>query len=240
MRIIIHPKFQAESSFISEIPKRFETEGEMIYDGRNTVKRFRNNENEWIVKRYKNPNVFQQVAYSFFKKSKAERAYIYADKLRKANIDTPEGIAYIEEKKNGLLHFGYFISATCNDACVASALEGTYDYDLNLARAVAGFIVTLHSKGILYGELTLHNILYHKDEKGNFHFSVIHTSRSLFKKELTRMECLNNMKRVTHHRDLLEYIVEQYASFRRWDLFESVEAVIQALNKYEKRKKAKH
>lgn len=240
MKIIIHPKYQSASSFISEIPKRFETEGEMIYDGRNTVKRFKENENEWIVKRYKNPNIFQRIAYSFFKESKAERAFIYAAKLRKADINTPEGIAYIEEKQLGLLHFSYFISTACYDPCVASALEGTHDYDLNLASSVAGFFVTLHSKGILYGELTLHNILYHKDEKGNFHFSVIHTSRSLFKKELSRMECLNNLKKVTHHRDLLEYIVEQYASFRRWDLFESVEVVVQALYKYEKKRKAKH
>lgn len=239
MRIIIHPKFQAESSFISEIPKRFETEGEMIYDGRNTVKRFRNNENEWIVKRYKNPNVFQQVAYSFFKKSKAERAYIYADKLRKANIDTPKGIAYIEEKKLGLLQFSYFISTVCNDPCIFPALVETKDYDRRLADALTAFFVELHAKGILHGDLNLNNILYHQDKKGEFHFSVIDTNRSLFKASPTRLECLDNLKRVTHRRDLLEYIVERYASLRRWDLYESVETVMEALDKFEKRRQMK-
>lgn len=239
MKIIIHPKYQSARSFISEIPKRFETEGEMIHDGRNTVKRFKTNENEWVVKRYKNPNIFQRIAYSFFKKSKAERAYMYADRLRKADIDTPEGIAYIEDKKLGLLHFSYFISPACYDPCIFPALVDTKDYDHRLADALTAFFVKLHAKGVLHGDLNLNNILYHQDKKGEFHFSVIDTNRSLFKASLSRLECLDNLKRVTHRRDLLEYIVERYASLRRWDLYESVETVMEALDKFEKRRQMK-
>lgn len=239
MKIIINPKYQAAASLISQIPSRFEAEGEMVYDGRNTVKCFRYKDDEWIVKRYKNPNIFQQIAYSFFKKSKAERAFLYADKLLKAHIDTPEGIAYIEEKKNGLLHNSYFISTVCHDPCIFPELVETHDYDRSLADALAAFFVEMHTKGILHGDLNLNNILYHKDEAGGFHFSVIDTNRSLFKESPTRMECLDNLKRVTHRRELLAYIVEKYAGLRGWDLRESAETVIGALSKFEKRRKMK-
>jgi len=239
MKIVIQPQYQAASSFISQIPYIFETDGEMIYEGRNIVKRFWINNQEWIVKRYKNPNIFQQIAYSFFKKSKAERAYLYANKLRKADIDTPEGIAYIEEKKNGLLHSSYFVSTACNDPSTYPALVQTADYDHNLANSLAAFFVRLHTKGILHGDPNLSNILYRKDGKGNFNFSVIDTNRSLFKSSLSRKACLDNLKRVTHRRDLLEYIVKEYAALRKWDTCKSVDTVMEALDKFEKKRKIK-
>lgn len=239
MKIVIQPQYQAASPFISQIPHIFETDGEMVYEGRNIVKRFRINDQEWIIKRYKNPNLFQQIAYSFFKKSKAERAYLYANKLRKVGIETPEGIAYIEEKENGLLHSSYFVSTACNDPSAFPALVQTADYDQNLANNLAAFFVKLHTKGILHGDPNLSNILYHEDGMGNFHFSVIDTNRSLFKPSLSRNECLDNLKRVTHRRDLLEYIVKEYATLRNWDICKSVDTVMEALDKFEKRRRIK-
>lgn len=237
MKIVIHPKYRTSSDFITQIPEIFDKSGDTIYRGRNIVKRFIYDNNEWIIKRYKRPNIIQQIAYTFFKKSKAERAYLYAEKLLSAGIATPEGIAYIEEKKYGLIRDCYFISTSCPDPAVYPFLVETANYDRELANTLVAFFVQLHSKGILHGDPNLNNILYHKNRKGDFSFSVIDTNRSIFKSSLTTQDCLDNLKRVTHRRDLLQYITEQYAKLREWDAQDCVARVMKALDKFEKQKK---
>lgn len=239
MKVVIHPKYRAYGDFIAQIPEIFSESGETVYQKRNVVKRFTTGGNEWMVKRYKRPHLIQRIVYTFFKKSKAERAYLYAEKLLAADIDTPEGIAYIEEKQYGLISDCYFISPSCPYPAVYQALANTDNYDKRLANALAAFFVQLHRKGILHGDPNLSNILYHQDDGDHFQFSVIDTNRSIFKAALPPRECLNNLKRVTHRRDLLQYITEQYARLREWNVQESVDSVMKALDKFEKRKKIK-
>lgn len=240
MRMTIQPAYRDYSAFISRIPDIFDTEGEMIYQGRNTIKRFMYEGREWIVKRYKKPNLIQRISYTFFKKSKAERAYLFSFELQARGIDTPEGIAYIENRRNGLVDDCFFISATCNDRTVNSTFGGKEEFDTHLADCLAAFFVQMHTKGVLHGDLNLSNILYHKkDEEDAFAFSVIDTNRSVFKSSPTRQECLDNLKRVTHQRALLRYIVTQYAILREWNPEESVHTVMKALEKFERKRKMK-
>ena len=240
MKTVIHPKYRAYSDFIKRIPEIFDKSGETIHAGRNTVKCFACNGHEWIVKRYKRPNIVQRIAYTFFKKSKAERAYLYAARLLEVGIATPEGIAYIEEKRRGLLSDSYFVSTLCPDPAVYPVLVQTEAYDKELADALAAFFAQLHGKGILHGDPNLNNILYRKGNGGGYLFSVIDTNRSTFKSLLTPQECLNNLKRVTHRRDLLRHITAEYARLRGWDVPGSVEKVLEALDKFERKNKMKH
>lgn len=240
MRIIILPKYQIFRPFISQLPGIFDTSGKILYQGRNTIKSFIYNNREWIVKRYKKPNPIQQIIYTFFKKSKAERAYLYAQILQSKGISTPEGIAYIEQKKNGLVHEYFFISTPCNIPAIYPTLGGSEEFDTYLADCLAAFFVQMHTKGFLHGDPNLNNILYHEDKEGNVSFSVIDTNRSVFKSSPTQQECLDNLKRITHQRKLLQYITTQYAILRKWDTGQSVETVMKALDKFEKRRKVKH
>lgn len=239
MRIVIQPNYQAAASLISQIPEEFEKSGEMIYNGRNVVKRFQTDSGEWIVKRYKKPRFLQRVIYTFFRKTKAARAYLYAQRLQDLQIDTPEGIAYIENKEKGLISDCYFISKPCNDPALFSVLIETENYNPYLASCLAAFWVELHTKGVLHGDPNLDNVLYRKNEQGGFHFTLIDTNRSVFKASLTPKECLNNLKRVTHRRDLLSYIVAEYATLRQWDVERSIKQVMKALDLHEKKMNTK-
>ena len=60
-----------------------------LYKGRNTVKSFCVDGRTLVVKHYKRPNPVQRVAYSFFKKSKAARAYLFAAMLRERDSTRP-------------------------------------------------------------------------------------------------------------------------------------------------------
>lgn len=239
MRIVVSPEYETHRGFFTLLPTVFDTEGETVYQGRNVVKRFTHEGKEWIVKRYKRPNLVQRIAYTFFKKSKAERAFLYAGMLKERGIGTPEAIACIELKAHGLISDSFFISEVCHDPAVFPALVQTPDFDKRLADELAAFFVQMHSKGFLHGDPNLTNILYREEGKTGFAFSVIDTNRSLFKKHPGRKECLDNLKRVTHRRDLLRHIVTRYTVLRGWDIEESVQTVIGALEKFEKRRKMK-
>lgn len=239
MKIIIHPDYQPAFDFVSRLPETFQTEGEVIYTGRNVVKKFKTAYGDWMVKQYKKPNVIQQLAYTCWRKSKAERAFLYAERLNSLGIDTPQGIAYIECRKNGLFHTGYFISTVCDYPPLYPVLVRKADFDKGLVSALALFFVTLHQRGVLHGDPNLDNILYHTDKEGKLRFSVIDTNRSVFKTSLSRKECLANLKRITHRRDLLQYIVQEYARLRQWPVSECVKQVMRELDKFEKQREIK-
>ena len=109
-KIVIHPKYQSLTHFIEQLPDIFLSEGEYIHDGRNKIKLFEVDGLRINVKRYRIPLFINRFIYLYCRKTKAERAYEYAIKLQEKGINTPSPIAYILEKKSGLLGFSYFIS----------------------------------------------------------------------------------------------------------------------------------
>lgn len=235
MNIIIAPAYRAYQTYLAQLPARFEQEGETLHAGRNCVKRFFFEDQEWIVKRYKRPHFIQRIVYTYFRKSKAERAFRYACRFRQKGVNTPEEVAFIEYRRHGLFYDSYFISTACHDPAVTQRLPKTGDFDHPLADALALFLAGLHQKGILHGDLNLNNILYQADAEGNYRFTLIDTNRTRFLEAPSRRACIDNLKRITHRRDLLQYIVGQYASARGWDTELCVRQVVVALDKFEQR-----
>lgn len=237
MKIVIHPDFAYTADFIKQLPRLFDQEGECLYDSRNKVKRYRVNEKELVVKKYKRPNLIQRVVYTYFKKSKPERAYLFAGMLRERGFDTPHEVAYIEQKRNGLFLDGYFVSLNC-DYPPLSGLLRKKEFDKRPANELAAYMVELHKKGVLHGDLNLTNILYHTDSEGKYRFTLIDTNRSKFK-AANREECLENLKRLTHSKMLLRYLVTQYATIRGWNPQECALEVFRYLLQFEHKRRRK-
>ena len=108
MRKEIHKKYQTDSSiceFVDGLPQRFEQEGTLLYDERNVIRRFEVNGTVLVVKRFKRPNFFQRIAYTFFRSSKAFRAYHNGEELIRRGISTPFPIAYLETYSTGLIEY---------------------------------------------------------------------------------------------------------------------------------------
>lgn len=206
--------------FIKSLPKNFEREGEILYDERNVIKSFMVRTHEKytekvVVKRYKCPNIIQQIIYSFFRKSKAERAFSYGIQLQEASINTPTPIAYFEEWKNGLFKFGYYLSGYDNAPAIRKELIEKEEFNQTMAEDFAIFVANLHNKDILHHDLNSTNVLYHPEANGHFSFSVIDINRMTFKKSnLTLSECLDNLTRFTGRMDLFEYVLKKYIQYR--------------------------
>lgn len=236
MNIALNPDYGHLKTWIEDLPCRFERGGEIVYRGRNVVKRFVVGGQTVIVKKYKIPNIVQRIAYTFWRKSKAMRAYLYAGKLIGMGIKTPVGIACLEQYSGGLFNTGFFVSEECTYDSVSSVMADSRT-EADMSVRLGRFIADMHRKGFLHGDLNLSNILYRRLPDGGVDFVVIDTNRSLFVDNPSRKQCLDNMKRVTHHRDLLEHIVRAYAAERKWDGQECVDEVMKALSDFERMKR---
>ena len=110
MKVHIHPHYAAYESYIRAIPSE-EYEREEVYcNRRNTVERVRFGDKDFVIKKYKRPALINCLIYTWFRKSKAQRAFEYAELFLQRGIETAPPVAYIEIKKNGFFHTGYFIS----------------------------------------------------------------------------------------------------------------------------------
>lgn len=234
-KTVISPDYCDIREWLLSVPRLFSDGcGEVLHSGRNEVRRFSHNGTRLVVKRYKRPNIIQRVAYTFFKKGKAERAFLFAGELRARGFNTPREVAYIEIKNGGLLLDSYFISAECTLPAVTQLLNRD-EPDRDAAEALASLLVSLHEKGVLHGDLNLSNILYSKDASGHFGFTLIDTNRSIFKQP-TKAECLDNLKRLTHNRRAMESIVSCYAGLRRWDKADTVADIMSRLDAFERKR----
>ena len=239
MKIVVAPDYQCYAVFLGRLPALFsENRGEVVYKGRNEVCRFIHDNMEFVVKRYKRVNVAQQMVYTFFRKTKACRAFLYAKEFRRRGIDTPREVAYLETtNKIGLFTVGYFVSVFSPGTEASLLLREVKDFSRQLADEVASHIVYMHSRGVLHGDLNLTNFLCNDQVAGKHHFTMIDINRSHFTDGMpTDKQCICNLERLTHRRDLYEYLVRRYAQQRGWDEESTCKQALQQLEHFENKR----
>src|SRR5690606_28432564 len=96
---IVHKDFYNFQEFLDDIIENFDIKGESFGNqDRNSLKLFQLKDSTLNVKSFKVPNLINQIAYRFFRKSKAQRSFEYANTLTELHIGTPQPIAYYEFK----------------------------------------------------------------------------------------------------------------------------------------------
>lgn len=219
MKIKINPKYEEMRSFIERIPDVFEQEGRCIFQGRNVIKafivKFDGKDKEVVVKRYKRPNFVQKIGYSFFRSTKACRAYENAVKLQEDGFATPEGFGYVETRVNGLIDYCYFISDVDNSLPITGQLNDPKEFNKVMAGDFARFVIRLHQKGIVDIDLNSGNVLYQPQADGHYTFSLIDINRMKFYTGYPPMkECVENLTRFTGRMDVFELVAREYVKAR--------------------------
>jgi len=237
MKIVIDPSFHQQADYISQLPAMLQRgEGELVYEGRNRVARFRYDGLSLMAKQFKRVNFIQQVVYTFFRKTKAERAYLFAETFRQRGIATPQRVAYMEQRRGGLFSVGYFVSLETEGTETHLLLREVQDFSHDLADAVARQVVLMHSRGILHGDLNLSNFLCRQTPEG-YQFTMIDINRSHFTEGWpTDKQCLENLVRLTHRRDLYEYLVRSYARQRGWNEEAAAQQAFLLLDRFENKR----
>lgn len=216
MKIIINPAYEYLRSFIEHVPQTFENEGRVIYTGRNLIKVMIVNGVEINVKRYGVPALCNRVIYSWFRTPKGKRAFVYPKKIIEKGFETPEPIAYIEERKGGLIGHAYFISIQSpyqrNFYEFGNAnVEDCRDVAITFARYTA----RLHEAGILHRDYSPGNILFDKVD-GEYHFSLVDINRMTFGTVSVEAGCAN-FARLWGQIPFFELLAKEYAAARGAD-----------------------
>ena len=238
-KVVIDKKYKANNSlvsFLTDLPRLFDQEGEMIHDERNIIKKFTVSGVSFVVKSYKRPLFIQRIVYTFFRKTKAKRAYHNARKIRARGIDTPHEIAFIEVCQRGLFADGYLATEINTNPDIAGLLVNKgEDFCKELAVAFAYFVVELHSKGILHHDLNSTNVLFTKENE-KYHFSLIDINRMKIYPEgmVPNMnEWLKNLNRFTWEYPLFEFVLSVYARKRNWDVSETLDKALKLKKRFE-------
>ncbi len=226
-KTLLNPHYQHLSEFISRLPGRMDSEGTYIYGGRrNLIKMFTAPDGTQLnVKRYKKPAFPANIIYSTgLRKPKGLRAYTYPALLLAKGIDTPEAVAYIEDRSMGVLQYSWFISLQCPYPHRLYEMgDATEDVYAPLALALAGYCAHMHQEEVLHLDFSPGNVLWQQDA-GGYHFSVVDINRMRFGPVSMDDGC-RSFARLWGPKRFIALLVREYARLRGFDL-EAAEGVV--------------
>lgn len=210
MNYQINPNYNHLKKQILDIPNIFESQGEIIQDGRNTIKILNLNGLKINVKSFKTPNIINRYAYRYLRESKAKRSFSYATRLLGMEISTPEPIAFMEYNKNGGLTNSFYISIQEDCDYTYRELIGRNSNDIeNILIAFTRFTFDFHKKGMYFIDHSPGNTLI-KEVNSGFKFYLVDLNRTKFTKIDLEMG-IKNFYRLGANKEMIQIMAKEYA-----------------------------
>ena len=208
----IGDEFSELKEFILNLPDTFDNMGSVIVNNRNIVKKIDTERGTIIIKSFKGMYFFNRLAYSFLRKSKAERSYINSAILNDKGILTPPNVGWLDCYHGRLLGDSYYISAYSPYQTLRDILKEN-DHDIqfktSLYHHLLLFIAKMHRLDVLHNDLSLSNILVIPNSDG-YEFSIVDLNRVRFQKVSFR-EGLKNFHKLEIPEDELNNLIRAYA-----------------------------
>ena len=178
---------------------------------RNSIKLFQLKDEIVNIKSFKVPNIFNQIAYKYFRKSKAQRSFEYANKLIELGIGTPKPIAYFEYTSPLLFKKSFYVSHQLESDLTFRELitDENYPNHEEILRAFTRFTFKLHEKGILFKDHSPGNTLINV-ANNEYRFNLVDLNRMEFK-ELSLEERINNFRRLTPKKEMIAVMSNEYS-----------------------------
>lgn len=212
--IVIHKDFLSKEKEIKKNISDFSTSGILFGDGkRNKIKLFDLDGKTINIKSFKVPNLINQVAYKYFRKSKARRSYEYANKLLENGIGTPQPIAYAENFTFTGLEKSFYVSEHLQAELTFRELVLQPDYPdhENILRQFTRFTFDLHQKGIEFLDHSPGNTLIEEGSEGTYHFYLVDLNRMNFHDVMDFDSRMKNFNRLTPKTEMLAVMSDEYA-----------------------------
>lgn len=211
MKIIISQAFQKFKSKIEVLIFNFDKNGQMLADGkRNKIKIFELDGKKINVKSFKIPNAINKFAYRFFRKSKAERSFYYAQHLISKGIGTPFPIGFAEETSTLAFLKSFYVSEQLSYDLTFREVDLAVKGHEELLKSFTRFIFELHEKKIQFLDNSPGNTLIQLNE-GNPKFYLVDLNRMKFK-SLNFEERMKNFSRLSRDKEIIKVMAKEYAS----------------------------
>ncbi len=234
-RFILHPSYGSLESEVKKAINNFENYSEILGAAeRNVIKIVEIGDKKYTIKSFKVPNFINQVAYRFFRKSKAERSYNYANKLLNLEIKTPFPVAYDLYTTSLLFKRSYYVSELLEYDLTYRELVHEPDYPdhENILRAFTRFTYDLHQKGVLFLDHSPGNTLIVKKDSG-YDFYLVDLNRMQFG-NLDFETRIRNFSRLTPKKEMVAVMSNEYAKLTGEDesiIFEKMWSLTEAFQK---------
>lgn len=208
----INPKYASLTPLIENIESYFQDSTHVLYDQRNVIRVITYDNEDYVVKAFRVPNLVNQFAYRYLRPSKAKRSYQYSFKIG-AEL-SPEPIAFIEQHRSFRLAKSYYISKyfkydhTIHEVLINKELQDREQ----ILIAFADFTFKLHQLEILHHDYSHGNILIKESvtEDSGYKIKIIDVNRMEFK-YLDIKARLENFARIKANDDDMAIIISQYA-----------------------------
>ncbi|HEX8270171.1 MAG TPA: lipopolysaccharide kinase InaA family protein [Flavobacterium sp.] len=214
MKIVLHPKCETTKEELLIKIDNFDKEGVVCGDGRrNIIKVMDLKERKINIKSFQIPRLPNRLIYYFFRKSKAQRSFEYADHLLKNDIGTPHPFAYIEKYSAVGLHESFYISEHLQTELTFRELVTIPDYPdhENILRQFTAFCFKLHQKGIEFLDHSPGNTLIKKLSDDKYGFFLVDLNRMKFHSAMTLEQRMHNLQRLTYKEEMIAVMSDEYA-----------------------------
>ncbi|MBQ4804310.1 Kdo domain containing protein [Aquimarina sp. MMG015] len=210
--LVVHPDHTDLTPAIEKAIVDFDNHKEILGDAeRNVIKIVTVGNKKFAIKSFKIPNIVNQIVYKFFRKSKAERSYKYANKLLDFEIKTPFPIAYEIRSTSFLFKKSFYISELVEADLTYREL--TTDFSIadheEILRAFTRFTYTLHKNGVNFLDHSPGNTLIKRKENG-YDFYLVDLNRMEFG-NMNLETRIKNFARLTIHKSMIEVMSDEYA-----------------------------
>lgn len=178
------------TSFVKALPTFFsQGQGTLIKDGRNVLRVLSYHGQDYFVKSFAIPNLFNRIVYGTFRKGKAQRSHEYAQWLRSHGIGSPEPVAWMSLKTLCFFSRSYYVSRPSACPFTAADLIETEGAprrfsadDAPVLRAIARTAARLHGLSCLHADFSRGNILFSApDAEGRVGIELVDLNRLRFR-----------------------------------------------------------
>lgn len=231
---IVRKEYSGLEKFTLDLPNGFDGRGLTIKDNRNVIKKIATNYGSVVVKDFRGMYFFNRLAYSLFRKSKAERSFINSGILNDRGIITPPHVSWLNCYQGGLLTRSYFVSIDYPYNTLEQYLASEVDESNRsiLIHDLVVFTKTLHSRDIYHKDFSVGNILVIPKDEG-FQFALVDLNRVRFRKVAFNYG-IRNFTTLALPPDLMNAFIEAYAKLSN----ESPQAAIKMFWNYKNRASA--
>ena len=221
----VSPQHPELAPIVKDIAEHGMPEGVVyIHRGRNTIAYIK--EPPLNIKAYRPPGRWKGMMYGMLRAPKARRAYLFAHRLAELGIYTPEPMAFIEERRDGRLCRSYYISRQLFGWREIRGVEYDHVFE-ELIEPLARFLVELHEKGVNMKDMTPGNVLFRKEDGGEYRFCLVDINRMSFE-TISKDIVVAHFAGVLNTREGILRVARRYAELRHWNADDFVDEIAAA------------